>query len=353
MPKKVANLLMLEVNSAKRSVVFLSLLILIPITFGVLFGTFKQIVPKSAPSAVVSVGGNEEDVRFASAVVSLFSNVRIENEISEAKLYREELYFIVGVSEGISKGAGNVTIYIDNAMSPVYELSTYAVEIIMYELTTHFSHVPKIYVKGFGTPVLPNQFFTPGIILLFAIITGLLIVPFTTRKDWLVYSRLTTIASPIHIVISKMVFAFAIVLIQTILLLLTEYFFGLPLIKIDGTFLITLFITCVYLSLTGLLVSFLSRFSIAGQVLNVLLAGFLLVFSGLFYPVGFLPRLPVFGDILQTIPKFMPTYYSAILMRSFAIREAPLAIFYDYVGIITITALVLFVMTVYVMGRYR
>jgi hypothetical protein len=321
----------------KSNTLLLVVILLFPMAFGFMFGTFKNIVPKSAPSAIFpEPGAGEEDMRAAGGILSYFSKTSIEKDFDKNKLFREEYYFFVGIPRGFRQGQQRIDVYVDASMSPVSELSPYVKEMILYGLSRRAGWEPEINVVQVGREILPFQYFVPGIVVLLAAAVGLIIVPFSLSQDKEVMSRVLASVSTASFVAGKLAFATVLALAQLAVLILTQLSAGTSqgaILYINPWTFITLVCAAVFFTSIGVAVAFFTRFEEAGKQINAGLLGATLVFSGAVYPVGFFPSLPVFGDVLQSVGRANPAYFLVVLMRGFGVRGIGPEVLLDYVAL--------------------
>ncbi len=346
-------LLKREYWGLRANTLLLLVVFILPVSMGLMFGTLKNISPKSAPAGIFpEPGANEEDVRAADGVVSFFARTSPEPAFDEKKLYREEYYFFVGVPPGFRNGVSEIKVYVDSSMSPVAELSPYVKDMILYGLSKWYSWAPNIDIIRVGKDAMPFQYLIPGIVIMLTAAIGLITVPFSLSQDRDVLSRVLLNVQVPSFVAGKLLFASILSLAQFLILLVTQHLAGAP-----GAFMIinflsvsTLVLSCLFFTSLGVSVMFLTRFGEAGKQINAVLLGSAVLFSGAFYPVGFFPSVPGFGDILQTIGKSNPAYFFVVLMRGFGIRGLGPEVFYDYLAIasaFTLLAILVFTYLVY------
>ncbi len=332
---KVLPLIKRDYWGLKANTLLLLTIILFPMAFGLMFGTFKTVVPRSAPSAVFpEPGAGEEDIRAAIGICSMFSKTTAEPSFEEKKLFREERYFYVGAQKGFPLN-GPVNVYIDASFSPISELSPYIKDMILYEISRWKGLEPEINILERGKPALPFQFFTPGIAILLTAAVGFIIIPFSLAQDKEALPRVLSMVPASSFIAGKLAFALIIVAVQLALLILAQNLAGVPGAGSDmgpWTFL-TIGLSTVFFSSLGLSLMFLTGFAEAGKQLNAFLFGLTVVLSGAIYPVGFFPKLPVFGELFQSLALANPSYYFTLLARGFWLRGLGPGIFWDYLGI--------------------
>ena len=336
--------------TVERNVLMLLFIILLPVAFGIMFASFKQVIPKSTPASVIPENSSvsEADMRFATfSILSQFCSPSIDSrEDAFRKLSREESYFVVSVPQGIREGKGTITIYVDNSLSPLAEVSDYVVEILRYELGRAGFH-PGMGVEKLGKRIVPIEYFTPGVVMIILSIVGILVVPFNTVKDRDIISRVFSSVNLWEFAASKLLFSLLLASIQVALLLATQSYLELPMMSINPLSVIMFVLTSFALTSTGLFIIFALKLSNAGRYVCSLLLGVVIAFSGLLYPPGFLP------SYLQPIPKVLPTYYALILLRSFGVKEVGVGILLDYIGIVLLWLVVSLALLYYFARRFK
>ncbi len=348
--RKIKALLLRELLGVRRNVLLLLLIVVLPIAFGVMFGTFKEFIPRSTPSMAVpeneSVGA--DDMKFANFTLALFSTpvVGKDNQTIVNALLREEIYFGIVVPPGVHEAEGVISVYVDSSMAPVAEASDYVVGMIRRELR-EWNYYPTFKLVKVGRAIMPLEFFVPGIIILLIAAAGFLVLPFSTMRDSLVFDRLLTNVSLAGIALSKLIFGLALALIQVLFLLATQRFLGAPIIEINFWSAYVIVASALSFTALGLAFVFLARFSELGRYLNVLAFGAVVVLSGIFYPVGFMPPL------IQTVCKLTPTYYSVLLVRYFGVKGGAFPLVGDYVTIVTAFGIACLALLIFSIWRLR
>jgi ABC-type multidrug transport system permease subunit len=317
----------------ERNALMLLFIILLPVGFGIMFASFKQVIPKSTPASVIAADANvsDADMKFATySILSHFCSPTVDSrDDAFRKLSREESYFIVSVPAGIKDGKGTVTIYVDNSLSPLAEVSDYVVEVLKYELGKAGFN-PEINIEKIGRRILPIEYFAPGVVMILLAICGILIVPFNSIKDSNMMSRVLSSVNIWEFIASKLLFSLLLALVQVALLLATQSYLEMPIMNINFLSAAVIILTSFALTSTGMFITFGLKLSNTGRYICSLLFGIVTALSGALYPPGFLP------PYLQTIPKVLPTYYALVLLRSFAVKGVSESVLMDYIGIVVI-----------------
>ena len=334
----------------ERNALMLLLIIMLPVAFALMFASFKEVIPKSTPASVIpeSSAVSESEMKFATySILSQFCSPSIDSrEDAFRKLGREEVYFVVSIPAGIREGRGTITVYVDNSLSPLAEVSDYVVEILKYELGRVGFH-PEIKVEKLGRPILPVEYFAPGVVMLLLATAGMLVVPFNTIKDSNITLRLLCSASIWEFAGSKLLFSLLLASLQTAILLVTQSYLEMPVMSMNPVSILTIILTSFALTSTGLLIAFAFKLSNLGRYVCSLLFGVITAFSGLFYPPGFLP------SYLQLIPKILPTYYALVLLRSFGVKGVGAGLLLDYLGVVLLWLAASLVLLYYFVKRFR
>jgi ABC-type multidrug transport system permease subunit len=334
----------------ERNALMLLFILLLPVGFGIMFASFKQVIPKSTPASVIAADANvsDADMRFATySILSQFCSPSVDSrEEAFRKLSREESYFIVSVPAGIRNGKGTVTIYVDNSLSPLAEVSDYVVEILKYELGKA-GFYPEITVDKIGTRILPVEYFAPGVVMILLAVAGILVVPFNTMKDSNMMSRVLSSVNAWEFIASKLLFSLLLALIQVAILLATQNYLEMPIMNINYLSAAIIILTSFALTSTGMFIAFALKLSNTGRYICSLLFGLVVSFSGMLYPPGFLP------SYLQPIPKILPTYYALVLLRSFAVKGMAWGVLADYIGIVAIWFILSLALFYYFVKRFK
>lgn len=346
---KLAPLTEREARVIGRNALMLLLIFFLPVALGLIFATFKEVIPKSTPASIIQETPevSEGDMRFATSILSNFCSPSIDSkEDAFRKLSREEAYFIVSVPEGMRRGRGTIRVYVDASLAPVAEVSDYVVEVLKYELG-QVGFQPEIKVEKVGKGVMPIEYFAPGVVLLILSISGLLVVPFNTVKEKAVLSRVLSSVAPWEFIASKLLFSLLLALVQIAIFFITESILELPLMSINPLFLAAAFLTSLALTSTGLFIAFALKLTNVARYVCSALFGLVAAFSGMLYPPGFLPVY------LQPISKLLPTYYALVLLRSFGVKGGEASVFIDYFAIVVVWLVVCSGLLYYFVRRFE
>ena len=328
--RKVNALLRKELLETKRNVLVVLIILLLPIIFGVMLSTINEVVPISTPVLIVPANENvtKKDMVFVSSIISKISDPRVEYNKEEGirQLLREEVYFVIEIPPDFRSGIGTVIVYVDSSMTPVSEASDYIVRSVRTEFRSWGSTI-VIKLEKIGEKRHPFEYFLPGIILMLICIIGLIIIPISTTKDKRVFNRILTDTSIITMLSGKLIFALILIITQILILNGTQILLEAP-AYINLLSFCVIIITTISITSIGLFVNFMTRFSDAGKYINTIFLCGIMIFSGAFYPVRFMP------DLLQRVAESFPLYQSVVLIRCFTLKGVELDIVTDYLLII-------------------
>ncbi|MGP8337391.1 MAG: ABC transporter permease [Methanosarcinaceae archaeon] len=345
---KLFSMLKKEVLISKRNISIIILIILLPLVFGMLAGSFKTSIPKDTPVLIVPQNDNvsQDDLEYVEGWTSFFSDPVIGTSEKEGirKLHREEVYLVFVVPTSVMqtmKSEGEFRIYVDNAMVPVEKISEYVVSNVeLYFSTTSFEG-SEITLRKINDHRTMPEYMLPGFIMLMVSLMALTILPYNMGSERNVIRRLKIEHVFGSMVAAKIVFFVLLVAVQ---LLLLRYFEIYILIEkshiVPDTFIVVL-LTMLYLSAISLSVTFITKFSNSGNLINTLHLFIILLFSGTFYPIGFFPTY------LQKVSFSLPTYYSMVMLRGSMFRDAGLTVYADWIwGMIILVIVMLAVLAV-------
>jgi len=341
--KKIWAVLRKDFLEAKRNVLLLMLILLLPVAFGFVTGAFKERTPVYTPLLIVPQNENvtENDLLLVCQIANYSTTPEIEynRTLAMNRLMREEAYFIVTIPDGVSNrgktGEGNVIwVYVDSSITPVAEVSGYVVDAID-AWTKSYGYEGNVWLKRIGKRQNPFIYFIPGIFILLICIVGFLIIPMGVSKDrWVMERIMISTKTPLSLILfGRLLYAVFLVMVQFAVLNITEYALGAP-TQLDPRVIAIIVLTTLALTSIGLFTVIITKFRDAGKHVNALLMGVVIIFSWIVYPVGFLP------DMLRHMAELFPVYYSAVLMRCFMFKDMDYALVGDYVLIVVAFAVI-------------
>ena len=336
---KLCAMLKKDVLISKRNISILFLIILLPMVFGLLSGSFKRTIPRNTPVMIVPQNSDvtQNDMDYVEGWTSLFSKpvIGIDEEEGVYKLQHEEAYLVFVVPPNVTQtmtGSGDFEILIDYSFVPVEKISEYVVHNVeIYFSTTSFKG-SNIVLKKINTRKTMPEYMLPGFIMLMISLLALTILPHNMYGEYTIIRRLMIEHSFGSMVVSKILFFMILAAIQLLILRWSEVIVHVETSNIDLETLIIVLLSMLYLSSISLSISFFTKFSNAGNLINTLLLFLIILFSGLFYPVGFFPTF------LQKLSMIFPTYYSMVIIRGVMLKDVDILFYSDWlIGLILFT----------------
>jgi len=307
------------------------LLVLVPVALGASTAALQETVPEDIPVAVVAENENVTDteMRQASAGISILASPeRVDGQGSPAanreraieRLEREEVYLVVVVPPGLlSEEVAGVELQFvfDGANAPLHQADSEISDIAR----TRFNSIRETDAaieegnvsiesqingdeKGLG------EFLFPAYMLGLLLFLGFTYVPYTLRRDASVLDRLRLESSLGTLVLSKLLFLTAAMLVPLLAFHGTALGLGYEIGTLSPVSLVVstavLLGTFLAVGLIAASIMVLTRFSDAGQSLNLLvLLGFLGA-SAIAFPRGAVA--PARADIAQFLASPASSY---------------------------------------------
>jgi ABC-type polysaccharide/polyol phosphate export permease len=343
---KLLSMLKKEVLLTKRNISIILLIVMLPLVFGQIAGSFKTSLPKDTPILIVAKNDDvtRDDMDYVEGWTTLFSEpvIGVNKEDGIYKLQREEAYllFVVppNVTQTMSSG-GEFEIYVDNSFVPVEKVSEYVVHNVEIYFTTTTFKGSDIVLKRINDPKSMPEYMLPGFIMLMTCLMALTILPYSMGTERNVIRRLKIERTFGSMVAAKMIFFVLLVIIQLLLLRWSENIIQLETGFIDQDTFVIVLLTMIYLSAISLSITFLTKFSTTGNLINTLILFLILLFSGTFYPVGFFPIY------LQKMALVLPSYYSMVMLRGAMLKNVDISIYSDWMtGLIVLTIVTLIIL---------
>ncbi|AJC72554.1 ABC transporter [Thermococcus guaymasensis DSM 11113] len=322
----------IKLIARRRSVLFF--LIFIPLFFGVVSSSYKEAIPEDTPMAIVIEGNvSQDDVSAIMQIARTFSHPYLVSDLDAALkgLQREEYYVVIEVKHFESLENGEYVVYYDRSMNPVASISENLLRVLRVELRS-----AGISSTGINEKISLPTFFLPGVLLLISMIIGFELVADNCIAEKQVFPRLRLLGVLGRNIALRIVVMLLLVFIQSLIILVVYEAMGVEAF-LNVKVLLILLLNTLFFSLLGLFVTMLLRFEAHAKTFLHVLMGFVIFISGLFYPVGFFP------EALQRVARLIPTYYSAILMRSFMFRPVEMSLYSDYILINVVSVAVLIV----------
>lgn len=342
---RLLPLLLKEFKLTSKRKALLFMIFGLPLFFGLVFTTYQEAIPSDTPVAIIIDQKNLSQAQINSimAIARTFSNPHLEPSVEEAtaKLQREEYYVVIEIKRYRSFTDASYVVYYDDSMTPVAAISENLLEILRIRLGA-----TQIEERPINRHASLPEFFFPGVLVMLSVLVGLELVPSTTLEERGVLPRLKLYSSlPLNFV-AKVIAGEAVILLQALITKLVYDHSGSE-VGFGWGVLLVLLLTTLYLSLMGLCFVFAFRFEGHSKTLLQVSAGFLVLMSGLLYPVGFFPK------VFQEFARLLPTYYSGVLLRAFMFRDVSVGLFADYLGYLILTVFAFALLDVLLYRRVR
>ncbi|MFC4542911.1 ABC transporter permease [Halosolutus amylolyticus] len=323
-------LLRKETIAARRNLgLVIVLLVLLP---GALAGgtvVFEQTIPQDVPVGIVAEDdASENDVAIVRAGLASFATAEEYETNDEAirALQREQIYLVIRVPGTLMDEDANATVTVvsDHAFVPFQEPIDETVGVAESELDRTFPATVSVAHEQVDEPRTLSEFLVPTGLFAFVVLYALVYLPYQVRSERLVLDRLQTESSLDAVVASKLLFYGAVLAVPAGVVAAVTAWLGYDVAALSPSTLAVLGVTFGYLAAIGLAVLFVSGLAKTALFANLGLALGVVALSSLVYPVGF------FSTTQRSISRALPTHYSAIATRSTMLRDAPAALYADY-----------------------
>ncbi len=171
-----------------------------------------------------------------------------------------------------------------------------------------------------------SDFLFPSFLFAVLLILSLLYLPYSLSEDEEVLDRIRVEYSLDKMILGKLIFFAGVLFVPVLIFHLAGVYFDAGVQILSFGSILMYLITFLFLSLLGMSVVFFAKFSDWGQIFNILLIFFFLIFSSVFYPSL------LFGNNLQSLSQVLPTTYSMVAIRSFLLKNVSISMFLDWVG---------------------
>ena len=341
-------LLKKEIHWSKRNFLILGfLLILVPATFAWSTIAFQETVPEDIPVAVVAQDGNvtDDDLNRVKTALVLNSKPTVVNDddrtVAENKakaremLRREEVYAVIEVPSNVGESPeaeANFTLTIDGSIAPITEAAPFIVELVEGETDRVEGSISATVEvvdeeKGLG------EYLYPAYMMALLIFFAFTYFPYELRRDANVLDRLRVETTVERVVASKLIYLGVLMLLPLAVFHAVSWNFGYGVNTTSPAALGVLLLTFLGLSTISATVMVLSRFSGAGQFVNLLGALGILTASAIAFPRGSL------SSIRPIIAQFLPTHYAAVTVRSLMLKDVGVSTYYDMIAVVVGMAL--------------
>lgn len=290
---------------------------------------FEQTIPRDVPVGIVAEDdANENDVAIVRAGLTSFATAEEYETTDEATraLQREEIYLVIRVPGNLMESEANATVTVvsDHTFVPFQEPVDETVGVAESELDRSFPATVTVEHEQVDEPRSLSEFLVPTGLFAFVVLYAMVYLPYQVRSERLVLDRLQTESTLETVVASKLLFYGAVLAVPAAVVAAVSTWFGFDVAVLAPSTLAVLVLTFGYLAAVGLAVLFALGLEKSALFANLGIALGVFALSSLVYPVGF------FSTSQRTISRALPTHYSAIATRSTMLRDAPTALYSDY-----------------------
>jgi len=331
---RIRPLLVKEFVWSKRNVLaLLVLLVAIPAVFAGASVGFQTVIPTDMPVGVVGAdaGVTDDDLTIVEGAVTFFSDpVRYGSKTAAMDaLRREQVYAVLEVPPNVgtqSDGRLDFTLYVDGSLVPFRETS----KVITTNVNSRLSSSLPMDVQVSRTVVEPTHSLPEYLIplLLFGVVAlfAFTFVPYNLASERTALDRIRTESSLEALVMAKLVFFTALMVVPLAIFRLATGHFGYDIAVLSPGAIAALLLSFLLMATVAMAIMFLTRFSTSGRFVNVILLFGLFAFGGLIYPVGF------FSSIRRAIARLIPVHYGMIVARSAMLKDVPPGLFAEWLG---------------------
>lgn len=349
--RKVLFFLGKEFIQHRRDIYAIFIIVMFPIIILLFANMFVTAIPKDTPILIIPNGKSvtQSDLDYFSGMIEVFAEPTVKIcTLREGKslLLKEEYYALICVPPNVKKvisgeTEGTIRTYFDNGMLPVAKVSDYVVNIIKGQLGKE----GILRARYLGKEVNMPLYLLPGLLMfnLTVLMNLLLSNELLTEKRLL--TKLKINKSINQAVIGKLLFFDIAIVGQLAILYLGTKFYEMPL-NINGFVVLVACLTGLYLGLLSAIITMICKSATLGNFLNILLSFLTVAVSSAIYPIGFM------NEIFQKIARFLPMYYSSVMLRSFMIKDVNPIIFSNWIIFLSLFTLSLFFILIIVIGRY-
>jgi len=327
------SLLRKEVAWSKRHVlVLVFLLVALPLFFAGTSFLYQNVIPRDVPVAVVAQDDSVTGVELAfvrGGIAPYTDPVQVESfKRAQEMLEREAVYAIITVPPDVRSGTTTFTLTIDGSIVPFQEPSEVIQDLIQGEFGQIQGADISVEREVVGETKRLPEYLLPSFLMTLMIFFAFTYVPYNLGRDEVVLDRLRIETTLERLLASKLVYLTGLMLVPMVVFHLTSSYYGYDIASFAPGAVFVLLLTFAFLSTLSATVSILTRFSGAGQFLNLLLMLGVTALSGLAFPLGF------FSPVRTQIAQLLPTHYAGIMVRGVMLKGTPITAFLDWIAIL-------------------
>lgn len=318
--------------SRHRALSLLFILILIPAAFAYSSVFFQSVLPRDAPVALVAEDNADgDDMRLADATFDLLSKpvVYDSRERAAAALDRETVYAVVHVPPRLADPAVDrveIIVAIDNDVVPYREPSGALVGVVRGAFNSQLDKRVDVTRRPLGSERTLSSYLLPTFLFILVSTFAFGYLPYTLTREERALDRVRTVAKLEAAVVSKLLFLAVLLLVPIGVFSVLGSYYGYDAVVWHPVAVAVYLLVFLALGAIAAGVTFLTEFSTAGRLLNVLLLFVVVTFSGVVYPAGF------FSPLRREIIRLVPTHYAIVTIRGLALKGHAPARYTDWLG---------------------
>jgi len=334
-------LLRKEIHWSKRNVIVLGfLLILVPAAFGATTVAFQDIEPENVPVATVAQSENvtEADISSIEAILTLNTNPTRYESRTEAvdALEREEVYAIVEVPPNLRDGNPNTNgtfrFVVDGNIAPLVEASSFIEDLVQNRLSNTEAVEGNFTIESETVGVDSDQperstaeYLFPTFMMAMLVFFAFTYAPYSLARDGSVLDRLRVESSLESLVTSKLVFLTSLMMVPLLVFGGVALWLDYSINTLSPVAVGLLLLSFSSLATFGMAVVVATKFSGAGQFINLLLLLGVAGGSAIDFPRG------VVSSLRPVIAEVSPIHYGMIAIRSMMLKDVPVSVYADMI----------------------
>jgi len=345
-------LLRKEVHWGRRNlVVLVFLLVLVPAAFGATSVAFQEAEPENVPVATVPgdsfEGASEAEIddqmSDIEGILTLNTDpVRVEDRETAAEmLEREEVYAIIEVPAGIRDGdpttESTFRFIIDGNIAPLVEAAPFIEELVQgwVEDTDEVQGNVTVESELVGDDHVEDErslaeYLYPTFLMGMLIFFAFTYAPYSLARDGTVLDRLRVESSLESLVASKLVFLTALMVVPILVFGLLGRWLGYAVDVFSPLAVGLLLLLFSSLATLAMAVVIVTKFSGAGQFINLLLLVGIAGGSAIDFPRG------VVSALRPHLAELMPVHYGAIAIRSVMLKDTAVTTYADMILVLAL-----------------
>jgi ABC-2 type transport system permease protein len=334
-------LLRKEFHWSKRNIIVLGfLLILVPAAFGATSVAFQEVEPENVPVATVAQNENvtEEDISSIEAILTLNTNPTRYESRSNAMdaLEREQVYAIVEVPPNLRDGnpdtGGTFQFTIDGNIAPLLEAAPFIEELVQNRLNDTDAVEGNFTIESnivgddhVDEPRSLAEYLFPTFMMGMLIFFAFTYAPYNLAREGSVLDRLRVESSLESLVASKLVFLTALMILPILVFGGVGLWLDYTVSTLSPIAVGILLLTFSSLATFAMAVVVATRFSGAGQFINLLLLLGVAGGSAIDFPRG------VVSSLRPVIAELSPIHYAMIAARSIMLKDVAATVYLDMI----------------------